>query len=149
MTRSPKPNSESNSVDKRSETFPIPVSSVWLTCQQVPREQRKSRYVAESRNHPAKMLPAVAAHAIATYSKPGDLVLDPMCGVGTTLVEAVHQGREAIGMDLEAPFTSIATPTSASPSSSRHPDPPACTPATPRACWRSCRRGWSARWGWC
>ncbi|GLY33428.1 hypothetical protein Kisp02_67930 [Kineosporia sp. NBRC 101731] len=45
---------------------------------------------------------------MAAYSRPGDLVLDPMCGVCTTLVEAVHQGRDAIGIDLEAPFTSIA-----------------------------------------
>ena len=45
--------------------------------------------------HPAKMLPAVAAHAIAHYTRPGELVLDPMCGIGTTLVEAVRTGRAA------------------------------------------------------
>jgi DNA modification methylase len=51
------------------------------------------------------MLPALAAHAIATYSAPGGLVLDPMCGAGTTLVEAVHAARHAIGVDLELRFT--------------------------------------------
>jgi DNA modification methylase len=54
------------------------------------------------------MLPALAAHAISVYTSPGDLVLDPMCGVGTTLVEAVHLGRDAIGLDLEPRFTAIA-----------------------------------------
>jgi modification methylase len=54
------------------------------------------------------MLPAIAAHAIATYSQPGDLVLDPMCGSGTTLAEAVRAGRDAIGVDIEAPFTRLA-----------------------------------------
>src|SRR5207302_271577 len=66
--------------------------SVWTTAQTSPAAQRKGRYVTESTAHPAKMLPAVAAHAINHYTEPGDLVLDPMCGIGTTLVEAVHAG---------------------------------------------------------
>jgi len=54
------------------------------------------------------MSPAVAAHAIATYSKPGDLVVDPMCGVGTTLVEAMHLDRMAIGVEKEQSCTALA-----------------------------------------
>jgi 23S rRNA G2445 N2-methylase RlmL len=54
------------------------------------------------------MLPALARHAIAAYTAPGDLVLDPMCGAGTTLVEAVHAGRHAVGVDIEPRFTTIA-----------------------------------------
>jgi DNA modification methylase len=87
---------------------PSAVTSVWLTCQQPALLQRRGRYVPASRRHPAKMLPDLAVHAIATYSRPGDLVLDPMCGAGTTLVEAVHLGRDAIGVDLEAEFTTLA-----------------------------------------
>jgi len=30
------------------------------------------------------MLPALAREAISRYSKAGDLVLDPMCGIGTS-----------------------------------------------------------------
>ncbi|MGH3857474.1 MAG: DNA methyltransferase, partial [Pseudonocardiaceae bacterium] len=67
---------------------PATALSVWATAQTSPAAQRKGRYVAESTAHPAKMLPAVAAHAIAHYTEPGDLVLDPMCGIGTTLIEA-------------------------------------------------------------
>lgn len=47
------------------------------------------------------MLPALARKAIETYSDPGALVADPMCGIGTTLVEAVHLGRRAVGVELE------------------------------------------------
>jgi SAM-dependent methyltransferase len=54
------------------------------------------------------MLPAIAQRAIATYTKPGDLVLDPMCGIGTTLVEAVHLGRDAIGVEYEEPWADLA-----------------------------------------
>jgi SAM-dependent methyltransferase len=86
----------------------LPITSVWLTCQKPGPLQRKGRYVPATRAHPAKMLPAVAEHAIATYTAPGDLVLDPMCGSGTTLAEAVRAGRHAIGVDIEAPFTAMA-----------------------------------------
>ena len=82
--------------------------SVWTTAQTSPAAQRKNRYTPESTAHPAKMLPAVAAHAIAHYTNPGDLVLDPMCGIGTTLVEAVHAGRRAVGVEYEPHWVDIA-----------------------------------------
>src|SRR4051794_21655437 len=86
----------------------LPVTTVWLTCQQPSRDQRRGRYVPESSSHPGKMLPNLAAHAISSYTAPGDLVLDPMCGSGTTLVEAMHLGREGLGVDIEPRFTALA-----------------------------------------
>ncbi len=59
-------------------------------------------------SHPGKMLPHLAAHAISSYTAPGDLVFDPMCGSGTTLVEGMHLGRHAIGIDIESRFTALA-----------------------------------------
>jgi DNA modification methylase len=47
------------------------------------------------------MLPALGHRAIETYSERGDLVVDPMCGIGTTPVEAVALDRRAIGVELE------------------------------------------------
>ena len=82
--------------------------SVWTTAQQPPASQRRDRYTPGSTAHPAKMLPAVAAHAIAHYTRPGDLVLDPMCGIGTTLVEAVHLGRRAVGVEYEPHWVDVA-----------------------------------------
>ncbi|MEN8652393.1 DNA methyltransferase [Streptomyces sp. 21So2-11] len=75
--------------------------SVWNTAPTSAPAQRRGRYVLGSAAHPAKMLPVLAAHAIATYTRPGGLVLDPMCGIGTTLVEAVHLGRHALGTEYE------------------------------------------------
>jgi SAM-dependent methyltransferase len=83
--------------------------SVWLTAQTSAPAQRADRYLAVTSAHPAKMLPAIAAHAIAHYTRPGDLVLDPMCGTGTTLVEAVHLGRTAIGIEYEPKWAYIAS----------------------------------------
>jgi modification methylase len=85
----------------------IPLS-VWPTAQRNARAQRTGRYVEISGHHPAKMLPAIAARAIATYSRPGDLVCDPMCGIGSTLVEAVHLGRDALGVEYESAWADLA-----------------------------------------
>jgi SAM-dependent methyltransferase len=82
--------------------------SVWVTAQKDSRTQRRGRYVPASVAHPAKMLPAIAAEAITRYTQPGDLVADPMCGIGTTLVEAIHLGRHAAGVEFEARWARLA-----------------------------------------
>ncbi|WP_249713898.1 TRM11 family SAM-dependent methyltransferase [Rhizomonospora bruguierae] len=82
--------------------------SVWATAQQTGPVQRRGRYVPDSVQHPARMLPAIAAHAIDAYTNPGDLVLDPMSGIGTTLVEATHAGRDALGIEYEPRWSNIA-----------------------------------------
>jgi len=86
----------------------VPKLSVWATAQHTGPIQRRGRYVSDSGKHPARMLPAIAAHAITTYTQPGDLVLDPMCGIGTTLVEAIHAGRDGIGVEYESRWSDIA-----------------------------------------
>jgi len=82
--------------------------SVWPVAQQLAREQRRGRYLPESSAHPGKMLPALAREAISRYTRPGELVFDPMCGIGSTLVEAAHLGRQAIGLELEPRWAKLA-----------------------------------------
>ena len=82
--------------------------SVWLTGQFASRVLRKGRYVPEAITHPGKMLPTIARYAINTYTQPGDLVLDPMAGIGTTIVEAMHLGRHGIGVEYEARWAALA-----------------------------------------
>jgi SAM-dependent methyltransferase len=86
---------------------PIPLS-VWPAAQQTSTVQRRGRYVPESMAHPAKMLPAIARAAIEAYTEVGDLVLDPMCGIGTTLVEAAHLGRRGLGIEYEPRWANLA-----------------------------------------
>jgi DNA methylase len=50
--------------------------------------------------YPARFSPVFARAAIETLTEPGDLVLDPHVGGGTTLVEARAAGRQAIGVDI-------------------------------------------------
>jgi DNA methylase len=52
--------------------------------------------------YPARFSPSFARAVIEAFTKPGDLVLDPHVGGGTTLVEARATGREAIGVDISA-----------------------------------------------
>jgi hypothetical protein len=52
--------------------------------------------------YPARFSPVFASAAINAFTQPGDLVLDPHVGGGTTLVEAIASGREAIGVDISS-----------------------------------------------
>lgn len=82
--------------------------SVWLVGQSSARTQRSGRYLPGSVAHPGRMMPSLAHTAITTYTRPGDLVLDPMCGIGTTLVEALHAGRNAVGLEYEPQWAALA-----------------------------------------
>lgn len=58
--------------------------------------------------YPARFSPIFAREAIKTFTEPGDFVLDPFCGGGTTLVEALSLGRRAAGMDVSSLATFLA-----------------------------------------
>jgi hypothetical protein len=70
--------------------------------------QRRGRFVAGSGAHPARMAPDLAAALIRDYTQPGDWVLDPLAGVGTTLVEAIHAGRNGFGVEIEPGWVALA-----------------------------------------
>ncbi|MET8149131.1 TRM11 family SAM-dependent methyltransferase [Actinoplanes sp. NPDC049668] len=70
--------------------------------------QRRGRFVAGSGAHPARMAPDLAAALIRDYTDPGDWVLDPLAGIGTTLVEAVHADRNGLGMEIEPGWVALA-----------------------------------------
>jgi len=50
--------------------------------------------------YPGRFISQIPATLIGRLSKPGDTVLDPYCGSGTTLVESQRLGRHAIGIDI-------------------------------------------------
>jgi hypothetical protein len=49
----------------------------------------------------AKCPPQLVKYAVRHFSKRGEIVLDPMMGSGTTLVESTLMGRSAVGYDID------------------------------------------------
>ncbi|HWA70117.1 MAG TPA: DNA methyltransferase [Rhizomicrobium sp.] len=52
--------------------------------------------------YPARFSPQFVRAAIEAFTLPGDTVLDPFVGGGTTLVEAMALNRDAIGIDISS-----------------------------------------------
>lgn len=50
--------------------------------------------------YPARFSPEFARSVIEAFSRPGDIILDPFVGGGTTVVEALASGRKVVGVDL-------------------------------------------------
>ena len=62
----------------------------------------------KQRTHGAAFPESLAEAHIKTYTKKGDLVVDPFAGVGTTLDVAARLGRRSIGIELSKNFCNIA-----------------------------------------
>ena len=60
----------------------------------------KARRIYRLDKYPAKMIPHMARFLIERVSEPGDTVLDPFCGTGTVVREAMTLNRDAIGLDV-------------------------------------------------
>jgi modification methylase len=82
--------------------------AVWPCAQTSAQYQRSGRYLPASSGHPGKMLPELARRLVDEYCPPGGLVVDSMCGIGTTLVEAAGLGRRAVGVELEPRWAQLA-----------------------------------------
>jgi len=52
--------------------------------------------------YPARFSPGFASTVIQVFSKPGDLILDPYMGGGTSIVEGLTCGRNVVGNDLNS-----------------------------------------------
>jgi site-specific DNA-methyltransferase (adenine-specific) len=58
--------------------------------------------------HPTQKPVALMAWAIQKWTEPGDLILDPYMGCGTTLRAAKNLGRNATGIEIEEQYCEIA-----------------------------------------
>ncbi|MFD8494853.1 DNA methyltransferase [Amycolatopsis sp. NPDC059657] len=78
------------------------LASAWPTGTEALDTQLAGRgYHHATGSDPALMSPAIAEYAITALTRPGGVVLDPDCGAGTTIVEALRAGRHAIGLTAQ------------------------------------------------
>lgn len=68
----------------------------------------KDRSSKERTKHPAQFPADVITRVVKASSAPGDVVLDPFLGSGTTAEVALRTGRQCIGFELEPAYIDIA-----------------------------------------
>jgi len=87
-------------------------TNVLIVGQRTKNQQRKDRYIDEKevieKKHPSKQIPELYSKLIEIYSAEGDTVLDPFNGIGTTTVEAIELGRNALGIEISPKFVDVA-----------------------------------------
>ncbi len=71
----------------------------WLSEWEFRRSNTKT-YTHNLHTYPAMFIPQVARKLIVEFSRPGETVADIFCGSGTTLVECMVLGRNALGIEL-------------------------------------------------
>lgn len=81
-------------------------------------EKHVSGYTHKFYRYPARFSPEFAREAILQFSKQDDYVLDAFMGSGTTIVEAIANGRNAIGVDIN-PLSNFITTVKTTPLSRR------------------------------
>lgn len=83
----------------------------WFVCNP-PRRKR------DEVEHPAKFPEAVADAFIRFFTRAGERVLDPFCGVGSTVVAAAASDRVGVGVEINPEFVDIARSRSDMPADS-------------------------------
>lgn len=77
----------------------------WVKSQVIIQEfSYEKRDIRDKSIHPAVYPIALPAHFIKLFTHPGELVLDPFVGIGTTLIAARDLNRNAIGFDLKKEY---------------------------------------------
>ena len=84
-------------VVERLEPLPEELGDVSTTVWSFPRRGSWATHRGDYRGNWAPQIPRVL---ILRYTEPGDTVLDPMAGSGTTCIEAVLLGRNCIAVDI-------------------------------------------------
>jgi len=59
---------------------------------------------ASLKNHPAPFPLELASRLVQMFSFTGDTVLDPFCGSGTTMVAALKNGRNSVGVEIDPEY---------------------------------------------
>ena len=79
----------------------IYTDSLWLV-------QRRDGSGAHSAGYWGNFIPQIPHQMMRRYTRPGEWVIDPFAGSGTTLLEARRLGRNCLGVELQEPVAARA-----------------------------------------
>jgi len=65
-------------------------------------ERERTKHVHRLHPYLGKFVPQLVEALLGRYVRPGGRVLDPFAGSGTTLVQALESGHDAVGVDVAA-----------------------------------------------
>src|SRR5512133_3302440 len=65
-------------------------------------ERERTKHVHRLHPYLGKFIPQLVETLLERYVAPGARVLDPFAGSGTTLVQSLESGRNAVGIDVAA-----------------------------------------------
>lgn len=104
-----KPGDNPERVSHTDESFPVYVwqhyaSPVWMDIKESDTLQRKSAREEKDERHICPLQLEVIRRGIELWTNPGDIVLDPFTGIGSTEYVALKSGRRAIGCELKQSY---------------------------------------------
>ena len=76
----------------------------WFSDIQLVKNVSKTKY-----NHPCPVPVKLMERIILLTTNPGDLIIDPFCGSGTTGIAALNTGRKFIGMEIDTEYFNMAS----------------------------------------
>ena len=80
---------------------------------------RLNKIIPSASEHPTPKPVELMRHFLRLHAKPGDLILDPFMGAGTTLVACKEMGIKAIGIEMDEKWCEMAVKRLTAPTQER------------------------------
>lgn len=109
-----KPGENTQRISHTDETFPCNMwqkyaSPCWTDIRQSDTLQKESAREEKDERHICPLQLEVIRRGIELWTNPGDIVLDPFVGIGSSLYTAILMERRAIGFELKESYYRQAT----------------------------------------
>lgn len=104
-----KPGTNTDPITKTHESFPVSLwqryaSPVWMDINPGDTLQKESAREHEDERHICPLQLEVIRRGIQLWTNPGDVVLDPFTGIGSTGYVAIQEGRRFQGVELKESY---------------------------------------------
>ena len=104
-----KPGDNPELITHTDDSFPVDVwqhyaSPVWMDIRQSNTLQRTSAREEKDERHISPLQLDVIQRGINLWTNPGDIVLDPFVGIGSSAYQAILMGRKGLGIELKSSY---------------------------------------------